>query len=302
MREGAWINAKTGEYVWVDDHARWLRRNPDQAAKLGLPAEVIAELGEIGWDLTPLAERVIVLYKAMEAGLIRARGHGVYLTLEHTIPWDQAVRGAQRFMSENCGPLMTCRFNSLNKNRTIEFLYGHYSTRLGETNLGFLKPHTQRAQPRPPLPPPFLLSNITSEGWICWALPTELKPQALVDLIRDLLPLEGGWLALSDGRTWKLTPNTPPIRRVDDVEALRRFEKCPDCGWPRVGTIAPCQCLSRQSCCTCGIPVFWPTPRMKHVCLDGRVVLVPHKLIYSHCCVPWPSVILSDVQSLLGWA
>lgn len=124
MREGAWINAKTGDYVWVDDHARWLRRNPDQAARLGLPADVLVELGQIGWDLTPLAERVIALHKAMEAGFIRARGHGAYVTFEFTIPWDQAVRGAWRFMSENCGPTMTCRFNSLNTNQTIEFLYG----------------------------------------------------------------------------------------------------------------------------------------------------------------------------------
>jgi hypothetical protein len=54
LREGAWINSKTGDYGWVDDHARWLRRNPSEAAGLGLPDDLCVELGQIGWDFTPL--------------------------------------------------------------------------------------------------------------------------------------------------------------------------------------------------------------------------------------------------------
>lgn len=299
MREGAWINSLTGDYCWVDDHARWLRRSPSEAAGLGLPDDVIAELGEIGWDITPLAERVIVLHKAMEAGFIRARGHGAYVTFEFSIPWERAVRGALRFMTENFGPSMTCRFNSLSTNQTIQFLYGPRAERLKGLDLSFLLPPWQRLRLRPPVPRPFLVPDTIGEGWICWSLPRDLGAHALVDLIRTALPKEG-WLALADGRTWRLTPDTPPITPVNDREALRRFEICPDCGWPRIGSIAPCQCHSQNQSCHCGIPVHWPTPLSEHVLLDGQVLHVPHVAGYGHRCVPWPQVIQSDLQGLLS--
>ena len=300
MREGAWINAKTGDYVWIDDHARWLRRNPDQAAQLGLPEDIIAELGEIGWDITPLAERVIVLFKAMDAGFIRARGHGAYVTFEFSIPWADAVRGARRFMMENFGPSMACRFNSLTTNQTIEFHYGRYAERLGEADLSFLLPPWKRPRFRPPVPRPFLVSNIAGDGWICWSLPGDLEAHALVDLIRGALPQEGGWLALADGRTWKVTPDTPPMTRVDGCEALTGFEICTDCGWPRIGDIAPCKCYSGGGCQTCFMPVFWPAPTHEHVHLDGRVLYVPHVAAYAHRCVPWAQVQVRDLPDLLS--
>jgi len=299
MREGAWINAKTGDYVWIDDHARWLRRNPDLAAQLGLPSDVLKELDEIGWDITPLAERVIVLYKAMESGLIRARGHGSYVTFEFTIPWEQAVRGAQRFMSDNCGPAMTCRFNNLDTNQTVEFTYGRHAERLGDPDLSFLLPPWKRPRLRPPVPRPFLVSNIAEEGWICWSLPGELEAHALVDLVRGHVPDKGGWLAV-DSRTWWVTPTTPPLVSVESIEALRQFQICPDCGWPRIGDIAPCKCYSGGSCQTCFLPLHWPVPMREIVNLDGRVLHVPHFAAYGHRCVPWAQVQVRDLPDLLS--
>ncbi len=300
MREGAWINAKTGDYCWIDDHARWLRRNPKQAAQLGLPDDVIAELGEIGWDITPLAERIIVLHKAMNAGFIRARGHGSYVTFEFTILWEAAIRGARRFMAENFGASMTCRFNSLDTNKTIEFLYGHYSDRLGDADLSFLLPPWKRPRVPSPVRRPFLVAEVPGEGWVCWPLPDDHGPKVLVDLIRGHVPEAGGWLALADGRCWKVSPSTPPLSRVDDDEALRRFEICPDCGWPRIGTVAPCQCFSRSRCATCDMPTFWPVPTHEHVHLDGRVLHVPHFAAYAHKCVPWAQVKVHDLPDPLG--
>jgi hypothetical protein len=99
---------------------------------------MIAGLGHMGWNITAFAERTIVLFKAMEACFIRARGHDSFTTFELRVSWEQAIRGAQRFMSENLGPDMTCRFNDLRSGQTIEFVYGRFSDRLDAHNLSFL--------------------------------------------------------------------------------------------------------------------------------------------------------------------
>jgi hypothetical protein len=57
---------------------------PERCCRLGLPADLIAELGEIGWDLTPLTERVIVLHKAMDGGFIGVRGQSPVVAMEKT--------------------------------------------------------------------------------------------------------------------------------------------------------------------------------------------------------------------------
>lgn len=299
MREGAWINAKTGDYQLVDHHTQWLRRNPDQALQLGLPAEVIAELGEIGWDLTPLAEKIIVLYKAMDTGFIRVRLDGAHAVFEFTIPWADAVHGARRFLREACGPSTACRFNSLSTNQAVEFLYGHVADRLGEADLSFLLPRWLRPRVPPPVRRPFLVAEVPGEGWICWPLPEDLDARALVDLIRGHVPDRGGWLAV-DSRTWWVTPSTPPLVSVEGAEILRGYEKCRDCGWPRIGDIAPCKCYSGGVCQTCSLPVFWPMPGHEHVHLDGQVLHVPVFAAFGHRCVPWAHVPVRDLSDLLS--
>lgn len=298
MKEGAWINSITGRYGWVDEHARWIRR-PGNAEDLGLPEEVIEALGQLPWDLTPFAERTIVLYQVMEAGFIRARGHGSHVTFEFTVPWMQAVHGAQRFMQENFGPSMTARFSDLGTGGTIEFLYGRYADRLRESDLSFLLPRWLRPRIPPPVPRPFLVAEVPSEGWICWPLPDDPDVRTLVDLIRGHVPEKGGWLALADGRTWKVSPSTPPLQRVDEEDVLRRFEVCPDCGWPRMGTVAPCQCHLRSRCSTCDMPMSWPIPMHEHIHLDGSVLHVPHFVGYAHKCVLWAQVRVCDLTDFL---
>ena len=46
MKEGACINVTTGDYRWLDEHARWLQR-PGNAASLELGDNVIEELGRV---------------------------------------------------------------------------------------------------------------------------------------------------------------------------------------------------------------------------------------------------------------
>ena len=39
LREGAWINAKTGQWSFIDEHADWAKR-PGNLASIGLPDAV----------------------------------------------------------------------------------------------------------------------------------------------------------------------------------------------------------------------------------------------------------------------
>ena len=298
LRESAWINATTGAYRWIDDHARWIQR-PGNAADLGLPDEVVEELGRIPWDFNG-SRRETILRFAMDSGLIRARGHGASTTFEFTIPWEQAVRGARKFMSENFGPNMQCRFNCLSTGQSIEIYYGRIQDRLDQEDLSFLLPPWQRPRTRPPVERPFLVAEVPGEGWRCWPLPADLDVHGLVDLVRGHVPEGGGWMALTDGRTWKITPSTPPLISVGACDDLRPYEICPDCGWPRKSNTAPCQCRLRTKCPLCQMPTFWPVPMHDHVHLDGTVTYVPHFVAYAHKCLPWPAVKVLDLQDLLG--
>jgi hypothetical protein len=298
MKEGAWINAATGDYHWLDEHAQWLQR-PGNAASLGVPDDMIGELGQIPWDFNGSGRKAILMM-AMDQGLIRARGDGASVTFEFTIPWEQAVKGARRFMAENFGPSMTCRFNSLSTGQTVDFFYGKFQDRLDQEDLSWLLPPWERPKTHPPVPRPFLVAEVPGEGWRCWPLPGVCDVHGLVDLIRGHVPEGGGWLALSDGRTWKLSPSTPPLLPVDDLPALSRFQICPDCGWPHVEPQAPCQCGLRGPCRLCQMPVYWPVPMLDHIHLDGTVLHVPHVCAYGHKCIPWPRVKVLDLQDLLG--
>jgi hypothetical protein len=300
LREGAWINATTGAYKWIDDHARWAQR-PGNAASLGVPDDVIEELGRIPWDFNGSGRKAIILL-AMGQGLIRVRGHGSWTTFEFTIPWEQAIRGALRLMDETFGPAMTCRFNSLSSGQSLEFQFGRVRERLAQDDLRFLLPAWQRLQTHPPVPRPFLVADLTGKGaeWACWPLPGDLDTKGLIALIRGHVPAGGGWLALADGRTWKVTPATPPLLPVDNDEALSRFQICPDCGWPHAEPHAPCQCRPRTPCRLCQMPIFWPIPGYDTVHLDGTVLHVAHFVAYAHKCIAWPRVRVLGLQDLRG--
>lgn len=299
MKEGAWINAATGDYRWLDEHARWLQR-PGNAAIMGIPAEVIEELGQIPWDFNGSGRKAILML-AMDHGLIRARGQGASITFEFTIPWEQAIRGSLTFM-ENLGPAMTCRFNCLSNGQSVEFLLGHVRERLEQDDLTFLLPPWQRPRTQPPIPRPFLVVDQSGKGtdWACWQLPGELDTKGLVALIRGHVPVGGGWLGLADGRIWKVTPTTPPLLLVDDLPALSRFQVCPGCGWPHAEPHAPCQCRPRTPCRLCQMPIYWPIPGYDTVHLDGTVLHVAHFVAYAHVCIPWPKVRVLDLQDLRG--
>lgn len=288
MKEGAWINSKTGDYRWIDEHARWIQ-NPRHAMELGLSDGTIEDLGKISWDFNQGGRKAILLM-AMDQGLVRARGHGSYTTFEHTIPTEDAVLGVRNFMAAHLGPHMTCRFNHLGTGASVEFLYGMVVGNLERGDLGFLVPPWKRPILAPPIPRPYLLlENLEGLGdWTCWALPDHLDPHGLLALLRAHVPEESGWLALLDGRTWRLSPGAPPLcpLRPDHPMALEYV--CPSCGWATRGHATPCQCMN-TNLCACGVP-RWPVPGKDIITPAGEVLHVPTFVGMAHKHIPWASV------------
>lgn len=79
MKEGFWINYKTGREFAVDEHERWLRRKGN-AKKLGLPKKVVEAFGEF----EPERERnKFLLFVLRHAPVMRVRGHGNRVAFEY---------------------------------------------------------------------------------------------------------------------------------------------------------------------------------------------------------------------------
>ncbi len=121
MKEGCWIMAASGHYEYVDDHARWIQ-SPGNAERMGLQEDVIREIRLLKWDFDGPGRRAILL-SAMADGLIRARGHGPYVTFEFTIKIEAAVQGALPFMHAVAGPFTLCRFMSLTNGDAVDFFW-----------------------------------------------------------------------------------------------------------------------------------------------------------------------------------
>jgi len=80
MKEGFWINYRTGKEFDIDEHERWLRRKGN-ARKLGLPKKLTDGFGEF----EPVKDRnKFLLFVMKHAPVMRVRGHGTYVTFEYS--------------------------------------------------------------------------------------------------------------------------------------------------------------------------------------------------------------------------
>ena len=103
MKEGFWLNYRTGRTFLIHEHEIWLRE-PGNARKLGVPKEVIAEALE---RFRPFYDRVPLLLFVMErAPVMRIRGHGHYVTFEyHARADDDATLAVRHFAGRMLGPM-----------------------------------------------------------------------------------------------------------------------------------------------------------------------------------------------------
>lgn len=128
MNEGAWINARTGKFAWIDEHARWIQRETNAKA-LGLPDSVYANIKTMRADFNGDG-REGILAAVMNAGFIRMRGHGSYWTFEFTMATVDALKACEKFLAAMAGPMTQCRFNNLRTGEAIEMPYAEFQEKM----------------------------------------------------------------------------------------------------------------------------------------------------------------------------
>ena len=301
MREGFWIHAKTGSYRLVDDHARWMQR-PENARGFGLAEDVVQALGDLHWDFNGKGRRDILLLAMDQGGLIRTRGHGPgAVTFEATLTIEETIKGSAKFMHLNCGPATRCTVSDLRRGETIVFTYGEAKPVIEAGDYWFLLPVWMRPTQALPVRRPYVLLNNFDRmpGWTCCELPAGLNTRGLVTLLRRHATPCDGWMALADGRTWKLSPNSPPLTPLLELNPELADRACPDCGWPSGSKAAPCQCQNMTICRGCGLPIFWPIPGRDFLTLQGEHLHAPTFCAYAHKCIHWPSVAVLSFDDLI---
>lgn len=299
MREGYWLVAATGDYYLVDDHAMWIQR-PENARALGLPEEVVEAIQAVRWDFNgPGRHQILKL--AMDNGLIRSRGHGpAELSFEFTMDTEAAIRAVVPFMQATLGPASVPKFNNLRTGESLAFNFGNARKIIEAGDISFLWPVWRRPTQALPMRRPYVLLQDFDQmsGWTCWELPEGLTSHELVALLRHHASLGSGWLALADGRTWKLAPNTPPLTPLLDSNPELADRACSDCGWIS-GKAASCQCGNLTVCRVCTLPIFWPPPGRDFRNLQGVSLHVPTFVGYAPKCVHWPSVAVLPLDDLI---
>lgn len=98
MRDGYWINYRTGKIIPIHDHEQWIR-DKQNAKKLGVPDRVHAMGKGLGNRETYL------LFLMTHAPIIRVRGHGSSVTFEmHSRERQEVMDAIWMWGKKNAGP------------------------------------------------------------------------------------------------------------------------------------------------------------------------------------------------------
>ncbi|MGA2608310.1 MAG: hypothetical protein ABSH01_12745 [Terriglobia bacterium] len=124
LREGAWINAKTGQWSFIDEHADWAKR-PGNLASIGLPDAVREAISDIPNDYDG-ENRKKILLAVMASGGIRLRGHGDWVAIEFTVGTASALLACRDVLRKIAGEFTLCRFNNLGTCESLELFYRDY--------------------------------------------------------------------------------------------------------------------------------------------------------------------------------
>ena len=135
LREGAWINAHTGQWCFIDEHADWAKR-PGNLSSIGLPDSVREEIQDIPNDYCG-EKRKRILLTVMGAGGIRLRGHGDWVAIEFTVDTAHALLACRDVLRRIAGEFTLCRFNNLAANESLQVLYRDYEQHV-EQDIGWI--------------------------------------------------------------------------------------------------------------------------------------------------------------------
>jgi hypothetical protein len=130
LRQGAWINANTGQWSYIDEHVNWAKR-PGNLESIGLPTSVWKIIRVIPNDYGG-DNRKAILLTVMDAGGIRMRGHGDVVVFEFTCDSKLALTACRGVLRQIAGDLTRCRFNNLITNETVEVFYTDYVAQDGD--------------------------------------------------------------------------------------------------------------------------------------------------------------------------
>ncbi|MEI7902725.1 MAG: hypothetical protein WCK89_20955 [bacterium] len=120
MKDGFWINYRTGQVFVIDEHERWIRDEAN-ARMLGVPERVIARF----YDFKPSVDRDrFLLFVMKTAPVMRVRGHGVTVTLEFWARFKSKPMNAVRLWAEkNAGPLTLLNICNLSRGTCVRVPY-----------------------------------------------------------------------------------------------------------------------------------------------------------------------------------
>ena len=126
MKEGAWINARTGKSEWIDEHALYALRGGPMIDSLGLPRRVWEDIQQYTPDFSGPG-RESILITVMNAGFIRMRGHGQSWSFEFTINTRDALMAIQEFLDKYAGPYTHLVINNLRTKEQISMNYNEFT-------------------------------------------------------------------------------------------------------------------------------------------------------------------------------
>lgn len=138
MREGAWINARTGKYWWVDEHCRFVKR-PQDADQMELPTYIREKIAPLTCGNGTGPEREAILLAVMKAGYIRFRGHGAQLTCEFYGDTYTNLWASFNFLQQMAGPMSHCVINNLKTNEQISLSFQELEQRMKEDEQSVLR-------------------------------------------------------------------------------------------------------------------------------------------------------------------
>jgi len=120
LQEGAWINAQTGEWRFIDEHSDWAKR-PGNLESIGLPDSVRLAIQGIFNDHGE--NRKKILLTVMAAGGIRLRGHGDWVAIEFTVDTTTALPACRGVLRRIAGEFTKCVFNNIATGESLQVFY-----------------------------------------------------------------------------------------------------------------------------------------------------------------------------------
>jgi hypothetical protein len=137
LTEGAWVNAQTGEWSFIDEHSDWAKR-PGNLMTIGLPDTVRETIRNVENDYFG-ENRKRILLAVMNAGGVRLRGHGDWVAIEFTTDTTSALLACRDVLRTIAGEYTLLRFNNLAKAESLEVFHGDYEAHIEQDIRWLLK-------------------------------------------------------------------------------------------------------------------------------------------------------------------